>query len=125
MTPTPRPKKIHEDCQHPQEIGWVQGARRLVVALLVVLIGSLGGIGYAIVDIAAGAAELRADLRHLAERQAEFRTQMRELDGVDQRIERESSTASQQVLVQLGSLRAEVQAIGQRLDRLEQSRARR
>jgi len=93
--------------------------RRFTVAIVLLALGSLGGGAAWLTSVASQAAELRADVRHLAERQVELRTQIRELCTTDQRIERESSGASREVLIQLGSLRTEVQSIVDRLDRVE------
>lgn len=122
---SPPPKKIHEDCKHPEEITWVRGARRLVVSLIILAVGSVGGAAVSLVTLASQAAELRADVRHLAERQQELRSQVSSLGAADHRIESEGATASQQILVQLGTLSEQVRAIDTRLQRLEEGPTRR
>ncbi len=116
------PKKIHEGCHHSEEIGWVRSVRRFTAATLLIIIGSAGGGTVALVTLASQAAELRADVRHLDERQAELRTLAERLGVADQRIEREGLSTNREVLVQLGSLRSDVRSIAKRIDRMEESR---
>lgn len=120
--PTPLPRQTDDHiCQDPQTIGFARTLRKLVIPVILLAIGSLGGAAAAIAGVSADQAELRADVRHLAERQAEIRASVSRLADSDQRMERESAGASREVLVQLGSLRTEVQQIADRLERLEDS----
>lgn len=108
-----------DDCANPAESLWVKAARRWVAIIILALLGSLGGSVYTVISASMEAAELRAEVRHLAGLQAEIRGQLRELEAADRVLERDGADASSRVLVEMGALRAEVRQVQAAVSRLE------
>lgn len=125
MSDTPRPKRTHEDCKQPQEIGWVKGARKLVWILIPTVVVALGSGIAVLVTVIAQNAELRAEVSHQAIDLREAKATDQRLEAADQRLERVSSAASERVAVELARLGGEVRALGQQIERREVAQPRR